>query len=114
MKKENKKASSLVAWSFGMSVLLIMAMIILIAFYDLHTGNFSTFIKKISGKSNLQDMTTYCNDLAERNARYEYCCAKKPVNYEQEDKTIREQLTCQELSTKRLIKIKQLNCEKIC
>ena len=114
IKMKNKRGTELLVWSMGVAVLITVAIVIVIAFYDLETGKFSTFIRKISGKSNTEELTNHCNNLIERNARYEYCCARKQAIYETQDQIKKQEITCQELSTKGIIKTNQLNCENIC
>jgi uncharacterized protein YxeA len=110
---KNKKALENSIWLVGMAVILVVITVIVTIFYDIETGNFSAFIRKITKSENTKDITTQCNSLVERNAQYEYCCAKKQIIYKQEDETKREELTCSQLSTKPIgTNIQKINCNK--
>ncbi len=111
----HKKAIESVVWLVGMAVILVIAVVIAIMIYDLETGNFSAFIRDITGRDNTQDLIAQCNNLVDRGAKYEYCCAKKQVTYEQGEETKRQEITCQELSTMKLgTTIQKINCNNIC
>jgi len=113
--KMNKKAAEVLFWSLGASVLMVVAIIIVVAFYDMQTGKFSAFIKDVVEKNSADTAVALCNNLVSRQASYEYCCARKEVRYEDNGKTKIEQMTCGELSTRSFgSEIEKMDCNGIC
>jgi len=111
----NKKGIESSMWVVGMVVIFVIMAVIVIMFYDIETGRFSAFIRHVTGGDNVEDVTAHCNSLVARSAQYEYCCAKKDVKHEVEDKVKQEELTCQELSSmKSGSKVEKMNCGDIC
>lgn len=111
----NKKAAEILFWTLGVAVILVVAIVILVVFYDMETGNFSAFIREIRGAENVEDVAVLCNSLVSRKAPYEYCCAEKELRYETENGLKTEQITCQELSSRSIgSKIEKINCKGVC
>ena len=115
IKKRNKKGVQLMPETYAAIILAILVSVILIAFYDLQTGKFSSLIKNFVGNNNVDEVVTACNSLVSRDAKYEYCCVDKEEKYEDDGKIKTEQMTCHELSTRSFgSRVEGINCRKVC
>lgn len=115
MKKRDKRGVELMVNTYVIIVLAILTVVILIVFWDIETGKFSSYINNVMGKSNVDSLTVACNSFVSRNAVYEYCCANKTVKYELEDKIKEEHLTCSQFSSMKIgARVEKMECQDVC
>ena len=102
--------------AIGTLIIIILAILVLVAIlviWNYQTGIFSDFLRNLQGKTNVDSLVTACNSLVTQNSVYNYCCVKKDVRYQENEKILKDKLTCQELSEKQFTgdRIEKLNCE---
>ena len=115
MKKRDKRGMELMVNTSVMIIMAILVAVILLIFWDMETGRFSSYINGLMGKSNVDSLTTACNSFVARDAAYEYCCAKKTVKYESEDGIKEELLTCFQLSSMKFgSRVEKMECNNVC
>jgi len=115
MKRADKRGMELMVNTSVMIIMAILVAVILLVFWDIETGKFSSYIKELVGNSNVDSVITACNSFVSRDAAYEYCCSKKTVKYEVEDEIKEEQLTCAQLSSMKIgSKVEKMGCQDVC
>lgn len=109
----NKRGLELAIGTLVVIILAIVVLIFLLIFWNSQTGIFSDFFSSFVGKSNVDALVTSCNSLVTQQAVYEYCCIKKDVRYEKDDKIVKEKFSCRELREQNFTggKIQELNCQ---
>ena len=115
MKKLDKRGMELVINTSVLIIMAILVAVILLVFWDIETGRFSSYVKEMMGKSNVDSMIAACNSYVAREAYFEYCCANKTVKYELDDGVKEEQLTCNQLSVMKTgERMEKMGCENVC
>ncbi len=115
MKKMDKRGMELMINTSVVIIMAVLVAVILIVFWDIETGRFSSYIQGLMGESNVDSVITACNSFVSRNAVYEYCCAKKTVKYELRDEVTEEQLTCSQLSSMKIgERAEKMECQNVC
>jgi hypothetical protein len=112
-KMKNKKGMELMVETYVVIILALLVAVVLIIIWDIQTGKFTSYIKEIMGKSNVDSSVAACNSLVARQATYEYCCSAREVRYEVNGSVEKEEMTCSELSAKEFgANVEKMNCKE--
>lgn len=96
-------------------IIIILAVIILVSVIFIFTsgsGKFKDLISVFSSKSNVDSVVDNCNNLADTNQKYEYCCAPKNIKLAS---GVQLELSCLNANNASWgSSIKKINCGGVC
>lgn len=110
----DKRAGPLMTSTFALIVFAILAVVILIVFWDLESGSFSRAFSDFVEGENVEGLIDECNNFADKSAFYNYCCVQREVKHKEGSEKIIEKMTCRKLEKKSFVsgRIDKLNCDK--
>jgi hypothetical protein len=108
---KGNKGLALMIETYVVIILAILVVAVLIIMWDIQTGKFSSYIREVIGRSNVDSVAAACNTFVARQAPYEYCCSEKDVRYEVGKEVKKESMTCSELAAKEFgSKVEKMDC----
>ncbi len=108
-----KKGMQLMVETYVIIILALLIAVVLIVIWDVQTGKFSSYIKEVMGKSNVDGIVASCNSFVARGAVYEYCCSLKEVKYQAGKETVSKFMTCKDLSNRDFgSEVRKMDCKE--